>query len=38
MPPFFPGSLAINQRGDLAALGAAPNTNPVKLRTVMLDW
>jgi hypothetical protein len=25
MPPFFSGSLAVNQRGDLAALGAAPN-------------
>ena len=38
MPPFFPGSLAVNQRGDLAALGAAPNCDPAKLRTVVFDW
>jgi hypothetical protein len=25
MPPFFLGTLAVNRRGDLAALGAAPN-------------
>jgi hypothetical protein len=37
MPTFFPGSLAVNQRGDLAALGSAPNSDPVRLRTVMLD-
>jgi hypothetical protein len=38
LPPFFPGSLAVNQRGDLAALGAAPNSDPIKLRTVMFEW
>ena len=38
LPPFFPGSLAVNQRGDLAALGAAPNSDPARLRTVMFDW
>ena len=38
LPPFFPGSLAVNQRGDLAALGAAPNSDPAKLRTVIFDW
>ncbi len=38
MPPFFPGSLAVNQRGDLAALGAAPNCDAAKLRTVIFDW
>ncbi len=38
MPPFFPGSLAVNQRGDLAALGAAPNTDSASLRTITLDW
>ncbi len=38
LPPFFPGSLAVNQRGDLAALGAAPHSNPDKLRMVLFDW
>lgn len=38
MPPFFPGSLAVNQRGDLAALGAAPNSDSTKLRTLTFDW
>ena len=38
MPPFFPGSLAVNQRGDLTALGAAPATNGAKLRTIIFDW
>ena len=38
LPPFFPGSLAVNQRGDLAALGAAPNSDPARLRTVIFDW
>jgi len=38
MPPFFPGSLAVNQRGDLAALGAAPNCDTAKLRSVIFDW
>lgn len=38
MPPFFPGSLALNQRGDLAALGAAPNSDPARVRTVIFDW
>ena len=38
MPPFFSGSLAVNQRGDLAALGAAPNSDPKGVRTVTLDW
>lgn len=36
MPHLFPGILALNQRGDLATLGAAPNSDPGKLRTVML--
>jgi hypothetical protein len=38
MPPFFPGSLAVNQRGDLAALGAAPVSDPARLRTIIFDW
>ncbi len=38
MPTFFPGSLAVNQSGDLAALGAAPNSDPAKVRTILLDW
>ena len=38
MPPFFPGSLVVNQRGDLAALGAAPDSDPAKFRMVVLDW
>ncbi len=38
MPPFFPGSLTVNQRGDLAALGAAPESDPARMRTVVLDW
>jgi hypothetical protein len=38
MPPFFPGSLALNQRGDLTALGAAPNSDPARVRTIQLDW
>ncbi len=38
MPPFFPGSLAVNQRGDLTALGAAPNSDPAKVRTIQYDW
>ena len=38
MPPFFPGSLSMNQRGDLTALGAAPNSDPVKVRTIRYDW
>jgi hypothetical protein len=38
MPPFFPGSLAVNQRGDLAALGAAPNSDPARVRTIQFDW
>ncbi len=38
MPPFFPGSLAVNQRGDLAALGAAPNSDPSRVRMITFDW
>jgi hypothetical protein len=38
MPPFFPGSLAVNQRGDLAALGAVPSSETAKLRMVAFDW
>jgi len=38
MPPFFPGSLALNQRGDLTALGAAPNSDPSRVRTIQLNW
>jgi hypothetical protein len=38
MPPFFPGTLAVNQRGDLAALGVAPDSDSSKLRTVVFDW
>ncbi len=38
MPPFFPGSLAVNQRGDLAALGAVPSSETAKLRMVVFDW
>jgi hypothetical protein len=37
MPPFFPGSLVVNRRGDLAALGAAPNSDAANSRTVMFD-
>jgi hypothetical protein len=37
MPPFFPGSLAVNQRGDLAALGAAPNADAANSHTV-IGW
>ena len=38
MPPFFPGTLTVNQRGDLAALGTAPNSDSSKLRMVTFDW
>jgi hypothetical protein len=38
MPPFFPGSLVMNLHGDLTALGAAPNSDPAKLRTIQYDW
>jgi hypothetical protein len=37
MPPFFTGSLSVNQRGDLAALGAAPISDAANSRTVMFD-
>jgi hypothetical protein len=37
MPPFLPGSLAVNQRGNLAALVAAPNSEAANSRTVMFD-
>lgn len=32
MPPFFTGSLAVNQHGDLTALGAAPNSGLAERR------
>jgi hypothetical protein len=38
MPEFFPGSLAVNQRGDLTALGSAPNVDGATVRTVTFDW
>ena len=38
MPPFFPGTLAVNQRGDLTALGAAPNADAPTVRTIRFDW
>lgn len=38
MPPFFPGSLDMNQRGDLTALGTAPNADEPPVRTVTFDW
>jgi len=38
MPPFFPGSVDMNQRGDLTALGTAPNADAPPLRTVTFDW
>jgi len=38
MPPFFPGSLAVNQHGDLTALGAAPDADPATVRTIRFDW
>jgi len=28
----------VNQRGDLTALGAAPNSDPAKVRTIQYDW
>jgi hypothetical protein len=37
MPPFFLGSLAVNQRGDLAALGAVPSSDAANSRSVMFD-
>jgi hypothetical protein len=37
MPPFFPGSLAVNQRGDLVALGAASSPDPGVARTISFD-
>jgi hypothetical protein len=38
MPPFFPGTLEVNQRGDLTALGAAPDADVPTVRTVTFDW
>jgi hypothetical protein len=38
MPPFFPGSLAVNSQGDLTALGVAPDADVPTLRTVTFDW
>ena len=38
MPAFFPGSLAINGEGDIATLGAAPNSDPARTRTIRFDW
>ena len=38
MPAFFPGSLAINTRGDIATLGAAANSDPGRTRTIRFDW
>jgi len=38
MPAFFPGSLAMNTRGDIATLGAAPNSDPGRTRTIRFDW
>jgi hypothetical protein len=37
MPPFFAGSLAVNQRGDLPAFGAAPIFDAANSRTVLFD-
>ena len=38
MPAFFPGSLAVNGAGDIATLGAAPNSDPARTRTIRFDW
>ena len=38
MPPFFPGSVDMNERGDLTALGTAPNADTSPVRTVTFDW
>jgi hypothetical protein len=38
MPAFFPGSLAVNGEGDIATLGAAPNSDPARTRTIRFDW
>jgi len=38
MPAFFPGSLAINSSGDIATLGAAPDSDPYRTRTIRFDW
>jgi len=38
MPAFFPGSLAVNMNGDIATLGAAPDSDPARTRTIRFDW
>jgi hypothetical protein len=38
MPAFFPGSLAMNEEGDIATLGAAPNSDPARTRTIRFEW
>ena len=38
MPAFFPGSLAVNTEGDIATLGAAPDSDPARTRTIRFEW
>lgn len=38
MPAFFPGTLAVNMSGDIATLGAAPDSDPARTRTIRFDW